>query len=65
MKTRSQTRNKLSIDTSYSEGFSEHIPCSRSSSRLAKQTVDVDFDGASREWRKNKQSMGNGCYSYK
>ena len=27
--------------------------------------VDIDFDGASREWRKNKRSLGNGTYEYK
>lgn len=28
-------------------------------------SVDIDFDGASRAWRKNKVSIGNGCYEYK
>ena len=27
--------------------------------------VDIDFDGASREWQKNKRSLGNGTYEYK
>ena len=27
--------------------------------------VMIDFDKASREWRKNKISVGNGCYVYK
>lgn len=55
MRTRSQTSN----DTYYP------LTPSRSSSRLTKLTVDIDFDEASSEWRKNKRSIGNGCYSYK
>jgi hypothetical protein len=27
--------------------------------------VEIDFDEASREWGKNKVSVGNGCYIYK
>ena len=27
--------------------------------------VNIDFDSASREWRKNKRSVGNGSYVYK
>jgi hypothetical protein len=27
-------------------------------------TVDIDFDGASKEWRSNKFNMGNGVYRY-
>ncbi len=27
--------------------------------------VKIDFDQASREWRRNKISVGNGCYVYK
>ena len=26
--------------------------------------VDIDFDEASREWKLNKKSTGNGCYKY-
>jgi hypothetical protein len=26
--------------------------------------VDIDFDGASEAWKKNKQSRGNGTYTY-
>ena len=25
----------------------------------------IDFDEASREWRKNKKTLKNGCFSYK
>jgi hypothetical protein len=27
-------------------------------------TVNIDFDGASEEWRSNKFNMGNGVYRY-
>ena len=27
-------------------------------------TVDIDFDGASEAWKKNKRSRGNGTYIY-
>lgn len=26
--------------------------------------VDIDFDDASRAWKSNKKSIGNGCYKY-
>lgn len=26
--------------------------------------VDIDFDEASRLWKSNKKSLGNGCYKY-
>jgi hypothetical protein len=28
-------------------------------------TFLIDFDEASREWRKNKRYLGNGCFEYK
>ena len=28
------------------------------------QKVDIDFDEASRLWKSNKKSTGNGCYKY-
>ena len=28
------------------------------------QKVDIDFDEASRAWKSNKKSLGNGCYKY-
>ena len=34
---------------------------------VPKQTllkVDIDFDEASRLWKSNKKSLGNGCYKY-
>lgn len=27
-------------------------------------SVDIDFDEASRMWKLNKRSKGNGCYDY-
>ncbi len=27
-------------------------------------SVDIDFDEASRVWKLNKRSKGNGCYDY-
>ena len=68
IRTRSQTRNKLNIDTSYCDSNANTPPPApsglRSSSRVSKYTVNIDFDYASSEWRKNKRSTGNGCYSY-
>lgn len=26
--------------------------------------VDIDFDEASKLWKSNKKSIGNGCYKY-
>jgi hypothetical protein len=26
--------------------------------------VDIDFDEASKAWKTNKKSLGNGCYKY-
>jgi hypothetical protein len=28
------------------------------------QKVDIDFDDATRAWKMNKKSIGNGCYKY-
>lgn len=28
------------------------------------EKVDIDFDEASRSWKSNKKSIGNGCYKY-
>lgn len=30
----------------------------------AKYTVEINFDGASAEWKANKKSTSNGCYKY-
>ena len=28
-------------------------------------SIDIDFDGASKSWMRNKRRIGNGCYEYK
>lgn len=65
IRTRSQARKKLKVDTSYGEDDVPSPPHAPSGTRMAKYVVDIDFDEASREWRKNKRSIGNGCYRYK
>jgi hypothetical protein len=69
MRTRSQARNNLNIITSYGEDDVPPPPLApsglRSSLRTQKYTVDIDFDGASKDWRMNKRSIGNGSYVYK
>ena len=30
----------------------------------AKYAVEIDFDGASSDWKANKKPTGNGCYKY-
>ena len=32
--------------------------------KVPKYEVNIDFDGASKEWRKNKISVGNGQFIY-
>ncbi len=32
---------------------------------LTKMNTEFDFDEASREWRKNKVSLGNGYFAYR
>ena len=34
------------------------------SQKLQIYTVDIDFDEASRAWKSNKKSIGNGQYQY-
>jgi len=65
IRTRSQAHKKLKVDTSYGKDDVPSPPHAPSGTRMAKYVVDIDFDEASREWRRNKRSMGNGCYSYK
>lgn len=40
----------------------------RSQTKMENRTptykIDIDFDDASNEWRKNKQHLGNGQYRY-
>ena len=33
--------------------------------RVMPHSVDIDFDEASRAWRQNKRSIGNGMFAYK
>ena len=33
--------------------------------QLPPYTVEIDFDEASRSWKQNKKSQGNGTYTYK
>lgn len=37
----------------------------RSKSTTRNESVQIDFDEASLEWRKNKKSIGNGMFVYK
>jgi hypothetical protein len=36
----------------------------RSQTILKELEVNIDFDEASRSWKENKKSMGNGTYKY-
>ena len=36
----------------------------RSGRRIGCDNLSIDFDNASREWKKNKQSTGQGMYRY-
>jgi len=36
----------------------------RSQSANGKYEVNIDFDGASADWKANKKSIGNGQYKY-
>lgn len=36
----------------------------RSKAKKQLYQVNIDFDEASESWRKNKKSVGNGCYKY-
>lgn len=69
MNTRSMTRNARSVaeiaKVQYSaspevvcDNHVAHVPVNRFS-------VDINFDEASREWKKNKISIGNGSYKYR
>jgi hypothetical protein len=37
----------------------------RSQTRLQLYAVEIDFDGASKAWKANKISKGNGTYGYR
>ena len=57
MQTRSQTIAKQTDAVSYAPEIECEIP--------PKYEVNIDFDEASKAWRKNKTSIGNGSYKYK
>ena len=62
---RTRSQSKLTIDTSddfISKPMTPSVPTG--SSRAPKYPVNIDFDGSSREWRRNKRSLGNGTYKY-
>jgi hypothetical protein len=40
-------------------------PVTRSQSKQKEYAVAIDFDGASKAWRSNKNTLKNGCFSYK
>ena len=71
IRTRSQTRNMVlsqpsnfvrSIDSHKDQQLNKPV---NDRKILGELEVNIDFDDASREWRKNKRRMGNGTYSYK
>ena len=60
MQTRSKTR--LERENENKENTSLHSPILP---KYDKYEVNIDFDEASKEWRKNKTHLGNGMYKYK
>jgi hypothetical protein len=56
MKTRSQTRKEVNTEVNT-------VSIIESNERVLYE-VNIDFDEASRAWRSNKKSMGNGQYKY-
>jgi len=56
MKTRSQTRKEVNTEVNTVSNI-------ESNERVLYE-VNIDFDEASRAWRSNKKSMGNGQYKY-
>jgi hypothetical protein len=70
VRTRSQTRAldmyiRLRSPTSDVVETNSIKQKNTSNEKNDKYQVDIDFDDASRAWRKNKISVGNGCYEYK
>lgn len=43
---------------------SQTKPLELTSDTFVKYEVDIDFDGASKEWQANKKSIGNSSYKY-
>jgi hypothetical protein len=56
MKTRSQTRKEVNTEVN-------KVLNIESNERVLYE-VNIDFDEASRAWRSNKKSIGNGQYKY-
>lgn len=72
MKTRSQTRNNLDIQPRPPIVIrrsprlqQKNNTSTQNSLHLCLYEVDIDFDEASKAWRQNKISLGNGTYDYK
>ena len=61
------TRSKSKTNkTNYTRDITVvHKYNTRFQSNQQKFDVDIDFDDASKQWRKNKRYLGNGCYIYK
>ena len=59
MQTRSKTRFQNKENTNAVE-----IEKVKEKENIQLFIVDIDFDEASRHWRENKKSIGNGSYKY-
>lgn len=62
-----QTRSQTHMNNNNSSVV-EVVECNynlRSKTKKELYEVNIDFDGASRAWKKNKISIGNGSYKYK
>ncbi len=73
MQTRSQTRSQVQVIEPVTEPVNK--PVKEPVIKLVKEPViiknpvqlyevDIDFDDASKAWRANKKSIGNGQYKY-
>jgi hypothetical protein len=63
MQTRSQTRNQSQSDNHTEYTFKPIFPDDYNDNGIF--IVEIDFDGASKAWKENKISIGNGSYKYK
>ena len=67
-RSKSTTRSKSNTKKTNYTGdniTTVHKYNTRFQSKQQKFDVDIDFDDASKQWRKNKRYLGNGCYIYK
>lgn len=65
MQTRSQTRSLAQVRELAKEPVIKHVKepvIIKTPTQLYE--VDIDFDDASKAWRANKKSIGNGQYKY-